>query len=139
MYMKLRSIFTLRTLLVVTIINYIAQIPYYLHNYYFPYHLAPTASAILLLGGTLAWFVIGYVGTVKRKKYGYWTLLAYLVVETLFYGRTILSGTFIKQLHNPSLIVNAVFVTGYISGIVAGVYVWLLVRSKADLISDRTL
>ena len=134
---KLRSLVTLRILLLVTVINYIAQIPYYLHNYYFRYHLAPTTSSIVLLGGTLAWFLVGYVGTMRHTKYGYGTLLSFLVVEVLFYAHTLLSGTFLRQLHNPSMVINAVFVIGYISGITAGVYVWLLVRRKASFVETR--
>lgn len=134
---KLKSLVTLRLLLLVTVINYIAQIPYYLHNYYFRYHLAPTASSIALLGGTLVWFLIGYIGTTHHKKYGYGTLLSFLAVEALFYAHTLLSGVFLQQLHNPSMVINAVFVIGYISGITAGMYVWLLVRHKASFVETR--
>jgi uncharacterized YccA/Bax inhibitor family protein len=134
MCMQFKSIFTLRMLLIITIINYLAQIPYYLHNYYFPYRSAPTISAILLLGGTLVWFLIGYIGCIKRKSYGYKTLLTFLIVEALFYGKTLLSGTFIKQLHNHSLIINAVFVIGYISGITAGIYIWMLIRHRSSML-----
>jgi len=120
----------LRILFWVTILNYIAQIPYYLHNYYFPYHALPSLIGIVLLGVTLAWFLFGYIGTQKRKRLGYYLLLSFLVFEALFYFHTMLFGAFIFQLQNPSLIVKAVFIMGYVSGIVAAYNAYLLIRYK---------
>lgn len=72
-------------LLLVTLANYIAQVPYYLYNYYFPYHVLPTVSSVVLLGLTLVWFLMGYFGLQKKYKYGYGILLSFLIVEALFY------------------------------------------------------
>lgn len=122
----------LRILLWVTVVNYLAQIPYYLHNYYFPYHVPPSLSAVVLLGITLIWFVAGYIGTKRKKHYGYYLLLSFLLAEALFYFHTIVFGAFIFQLQNPSLLIKAVFFMGYVSGITAAYYAYALVRHLAE-------
>ena len=119
----------LQILLLVTIVNYVAQVPYYLHNYYFPYRLLPTLSSIVLLGLTLAWFLAGYLGHSKGKKWGRYALLSFLVAEALFYFHSIAFGAFLFQMQNPSLIIRTVFLIGYVSGAVSAYYAYALVRS----------
>ena len=122
----------LRFLFWVTIINYLAQIPYYLHNYYVPYHTSPSLSGIVLLGITLIWFLAGYVGTKRKNRYGHFILLGFLLAEALFYFHTIIFGAFIFQLQNPSLLIKAVFLMGYVSGITAAYFVYVLVRHPSE-------
>jgi len=110
----------------VVIVDYLAQIPYYLVNYYFPHHAPPTISSIVLLGLTLAWFLIGYF-TIGRRRFGYWLLLSFLVVEGLFYVQTLLLGAAAYQLQNPHPVILAVFIIGYVTGIVSLVYAVVLV------------
>ena len=114
----------------VVIVDYLAQIPYYLVNYYFPHHAPPTVSSVVLLGLTLAWFLIGYF-TVRRRRFGYWVLLSFLVVEGLFYLRTLLLGSVAFQLQNPHPVIVAVFIIGYVTGIVSLVYAIVLVVSRS--------
>ena len=80
---------SLRILWWVTIANYLAQIPYYLYNYYFPYHVAPTLSAMVLLGLTLVWFLTGYYGVQRQKTYG-------TTATKLFAGGGALLSAFIR-------------------------------------------
>jgi len=114
----------------VVIVDYLAQIPYYSVNYYFPHHAPPTVSSVVLLGLTLAWFLIGYF-TVRRRRFGYWVLLSFLVVEGLFYLRTLLLGSVAFQLQNPHPVIVAVFIIGYVTGIVSLVYAIVLVVSRS--------
>ena len=114
----------------VVIVDYLAQIPYYSVNYYFPHHAPPTVSSVVLLGLTLAWFLIGYF-TVRRRRFGYWVLLSFLVVEGLFYLRTLLAGSVAFQLQNPHPVIVAVFIIGYVTGIVSLVYAIVLVVSRS--------
>lgn len=123
------GVFSLSILFWVTIANYIAQVPYYLHNYYFPYHILPTPSSIVLLGLTLLWFLAGYIGIVKDRKYGYPALLSFLLVETLFYFHSLVFGAFFFQMQNPNPIIKIVFIVGYISGVTAMYYFYMLVSS----------
>jgi len=120
----------LRILFWITILNYIAQIPYYLHNYYFPYHALPSLMGMVLLGITLVWFLLGYRGVQKRNQSGYYILLSFLIVEALFYLHAIVFGAFIFQIQNPSLIIKTVFLIGYVSGLVAAYNAYLLIRHK---------
>jgi hypothetical protein len=119
-------------LLCVTLLNYVAQIPYYLINYYFPYHVLPTLSSTVLLGITLVWFLIGYIGLKKRKPFGTYVLLSFLTVEALFYFRSIIFGAFFFQMQNPDLIIRSIFMYGYVSGFVAAWYVFLLMSNWTD-------
>jgi len=110
----------------VVIVDYLAQFPYYLVNYYLPHHTPPTISSIVLLGLTLAWFLIGYF-TIGRRRFGYWLLLSFLVVEGLFYVQTLLLGAAAYQVQNPHPVILAVFIIGYVTGIVSLVYAVVLV------------
>ncbi|MDB5265453.1 MAG: hypothetical protein JWM39_166 [Parcubacteria group bacterium] len=123
------SVRSLRLLFWITIANYIAQIPYYLYNYYFPYHVLPTVSAIGLLGFTLLWFLVGYFGTLHGLKYCFSILIGFLSVEALFYLHSFVFGAFFFQMQNPHLIIKTVFLVGYISGAAAGYYVYRLIKS----------
>lgn len=122
------SAVSLRFLFWITIANYVAQIPYYLYNYYFPYHVLPTFSSFVLLGITLLWFLGGYFGTRNGHKLGYILLLSFLLIEALFYLHSLVFGAFFFQMLNPNLIIKAVFLMGYISGATAAYYACLLIR-----------
>jgi hypothetical protein len=90
---------------------------------------------MVLLGATLAWFLAGYFALRAGKRYGFWLLLGFVAVEGLFYLITLVSGTAAFQMQNPSLIVKAVYVIGYASGIVALLYVVLLLRFRASYLT----
>ncbi|WP_308466716.1 hypothetical protein [Rathayibacter soli] len=121
----------------VVIVDYLAQIPYYMVNYYIPDHTPPTLSAIILLGSTLAWFFIGYFGNHAHRRYGYWVLLSFLLVEGLFYLRTLLFGTAVLQLENSNLVVRIVFLIGYATGIVSLLYFAALIIFRAHYRAAR--
>jgi hypothetical protein len=118
----------LNVLLLINSVNYLAQIPYYLHNYYYPHHLVPGLRPVLLLGATLVWFIVGYTAYVKKLKYGFRLMVSYLLVEGLFYISTLLSGAFGHQLQNQSSLIKAVFIIGYISGLTSAYYAFRLFR-----------
>lgn len=117
-------------LLWVTLLNYAAQIPYYIHNYYLPYHVPPTLSSVLLLSATLAWFLIGYVGLRTKQRFGFYALLSFLLVEALFYLHSFIFGAFSFQMQNPSILIKLIFFYGYVSGVVAGLYAFKLLRTS---------
>ena len=121
---------SLRFLLWVTILNYCAQVPYYFDNYYIPYHVLPSLRGLVLLGLTLVWFSIGYVGVLKNHRYGYYVLLSFLIVEALFYIFSLISGTFLFQMQNHSLLIKIIFSIGYISGITSAYYAYSLIRYR---------
>lgn len=117
-------------LVAVTAVNYAAQVPYYLHNDYSMQHPLPGVRAIVLLGATLLWFVVGLTGFIRRRRWGMAVLVSFLVTEAVFYAATIVTGIFLFQVSNPSDLLKVVFVVGYISGATAAGYSWLLLRSR---------
>jgi hypothetical protein len=105
-------------------------VPYYIHNDYSAAHPLPSLRAVALLAATLVWFVVGLIAFMKQRAWGFPVLLAYLAVEALFYGETLLSGTFIFQVENHSDLLKVVFVIGYLSGVVAAYYAYRLMRHR---------
>jgi hypothetical protein len=135
--MSLRRVPPLGVLFWVVITDYLAQIPYYLANYYIPHHTVPTLSSLVLLGLTLAWFLIGYFGLRAHRRFGYWVLLSFALVEGLFYLFTLLFGAGAFQLLNPSPVIRIVFVIGYATGIISLIYVVALVVFRRHYQSAR--
>ena len=113
-------------LVAVTLLDYVAQVPYYVHNDFTVSHPLPAFRAVGLLGLTLIWFLAGLRLYRSGDRWGYPLLLSYLVVEAVFYLETLLSGLFLTQLRNPSGLIDAVFVIGYLSGLTAAWYAWRL-------------
>jgi hypothetical protein len=120
--------------------NYLAQIPYYLHLYYFPHGALPSARGVALLGFTLIWFVAGIVGLALRRAAGYWLLGAYLVTVVVFY----LHGLINQVIHGypPALfphlndpILTVVFAIGYLNLLLCAVFVVILARYRRDLVA----
>jgi hypothetical protein len=106
-------------LITVTLANYAAQVPYFIHNDYSAAHPLPGVRAVGLLGLTLAWFLLGLAGFMRGRRWGLAVLVSFLAAEALFYGATFATGTFLLQMHNHSDLLKAVFVIGYASGAVA--------------------
>jgi hypothetical protein len=115
-------------LVLVTLANYVALVPYYLHNDASAEHPLPPVRAVVLVTLTLAWFLSGVRGLRHRAWWGRFVLLGFLVAEAALYAKTFATGAVVHQMHNPSDLVRAVFVIGYLSGAVAIVYIVLLMR-----------
>jgi hypothetical protein len=127
---KRRSAASFTPLIVATLANYAAQVPYYIHNDYSPAHPLPGLRAVLLLGATLAWFAIGLAGFTRNRRWGFGVLISFLITEAFFYAISIASGAFIFQLENPSILLRAVYAIGYASGAVAAYYAYILIRER---------
>lgn len=117
----------LAPLAAVTLANYVAQVPYFVHNDFSAAHPLPGVRAVGLLGLTLAWFVLGLAGFTRGRRWGLAVLVSFLAAEALFYGATFATGTFLLQMHNHSDLLKVVFVTGYASGAVAAFYACSLI------------
>ncbi|MEO7002918.1 MAG: hypothetical protein ABI068_13955 [Ktedonobacterales bacterium] len=129
----------------VVIANYLAQIPYYLHLYYFPHHVPPSLSGSLLLGATLVWFLAGWLLLARGERLlraGYWLLLSFLLVEVVFYARNMLTQVthgyppFMHlQARDPVLWV--VFAIGYLNMICGVYFLCHLVRYSSSLVASH--
>src|SRR5579872_4901558 len=102
----------------ITILNYIAQIPYYIH-FYGVYHIGPAPLGLALLALTLFLFLAGYVLTLQEKPIGGWLLLGFLILEVGFYILHNISGSFLKDLPVGDPLFLTVSLIGYLNMIVA--------------------
>lgn len=124
-------------LLVAVVLNYLAQIPYYFHQYYIGKHLAPSWPGTVLLLFTLLWFLAGYTRFVTGKKYGVLLLLSFLAAQVLFYGHAIIVGLVngggaVAQLKTHSPFLFVIFLIGYINFGVAAYYLVRLLKQKGN-------
>lgn len=104
-------------LVVVVLINYAAQVPYYVILY------SPRPPSLLgtaLLVVTLVWFVAGFLRYRRRLPFGTGLLLGFLAAEVLFYGGLILLALVTggragagAQLTEPDPRLWAIFAVGY--------------------------
>lgn len=125
-------------LIVYVVLNYLAQIPYYIHQYYIGRHIPPSLPGVLLLLLTLLWFLAGYTLFIKGKRYGRGLLISFLTAQVLFYGHSIIFGLVngggaVAQLktHSPFLLV--IFLIGYLNFLVAAYYMyWLIKRGQTS-------
>lgn len=114
-------------LFIITIINYIAQIPYYIH-FYGVYHVAPAPSGVVLLALTLVFFLVGYWLTVAQLPGGGWVLLLFLITETGFYLLHNISGAFLKDLPINDPLFLVVSLIGYLNTIVPLLYLIAILK-----------
>ena len=133
---------SLTSLVVITAINYLAQIPYYFHQYYLPHHSPPNWLGVGLLTATLIWFVIGIYLYRTNRRSGYWLLLSYLAAVGLFYIHALLFSFVgqgaLAQLSNPSWFLKIIFAIGYLHGIVAVYYFYTLLITEINAASPQT-
>lgn len=130
----------LKILLVTVIINYFAQVPYYVHQYYAPHRFLPSLYGSGLLGLTLIWFLLAYRKILQGRAAGYWLMLSFLVVEFLFYLQTQISQALISHqiflhVYKPDgVLLFIVFGIGYINFVAAAYFVGYLLRHKASFV-----
>ena len=125
-----------RILFWTVIINFIAQIPYYIHQYYLVRHVAPSIMGVTLMTIVLAWFLIAYWLLKQGKRVGYLTMLSFLVVEFLFYLQTQLvqlasgSGILLHVLHPDGTVLFCVFLIGYINFAASVYFISYLIKHR---------
>ncbi len=117
----------LYVLFAVTVLNYVAQIPYYMH-FYGVHHVAPSALGMVLLALTFALFLAGYVYTLRGHRFGGRILFGFLALEFVFYLLHNLSGAFLQDLPVSDPLFLIVSLIGYLNTIVAFVYLILMLK-----------
>lgn len=116
-------------LFAVTALNYLAQIPYYIH-FYGVHHVAPSPVGMLLLALTFALFLAGYVYTLRGHRFGGLLLFGFLALEFGFYLLHNLSGAFLRDLPVNDPLFLVVSLIGYLNTIVALIYLILMIRDR---------
>jgi hypothetical protein len=114
-------------LFIMTLINYVAQIPYYIH-FYGVYHVAPAPLGVVLLTLTLVFFLAGYWLTIAQWPGGGWILLLFLLTEVVFYIFHNLSGAFLKDVPLNDLLFLIVSLIGYLNTIVPLLYLIAMLK-----------
>jgi hypothetical protein len=135
-YLSSRLRVALHVLLGITVLNYVAQIPYYIH-FYGVHHVAPTPFAVVFLSVTFALFLGGYVLILQAKPAGGWLLLAFLVLEFGGYLLHNLSGAFLQDLPTDDLLFFTVSVIGYLNFAVSLVYLIVIAKNRHSFLQQR--
>lgn len=125
--------------------NYIAQIPYYLHQYYSPHHLFPDVIGSILLISTLLWFIMAFRLLYRSSKLGWWLMFTYLMVVFLFYIQTqimqfVTTHQILLHVYRPTnSLLFVVFGIGYINCLVAFLYLIYLVNKRKSLLNIQSV
>lgn len=127
----------LASLVIIVGANFIAQVPYYYHQYYVRSHQPPTLLGVVLMVAVLAWFAIGYWRLAARKSLGLALTVSFLAVEFLFYVQTQIvqamtgHGLLLHVVHPDDPVLFVVFLIGYINLVAAPFLIGALVRHRA--------
>ncbi|HSN10865.1 MAG TPA: hypothetical protein VLS51_01995, partial [Propionibacteriaceae bacterium] len=112
-------------LVVLTVANYVWQVPYYLH-FYGRFGVSPGGLTVPLVL-TFLWFLVAAVLMVTRRRGGVPAMASFLVVEALFYLVHNVSGAAGRDLLGGDLVLFVASVLGYLNGLAAVLFLaWLL-------------
>lgn len=119
-----------QVLAVVTVANYVWQLPYYQH-FYGRFGRAPAGLTVPLVL-TFVWFVVGTALLVTRRRGGVPVLSSFLVTEALFYLVHNLSGAAGRDLPAHDAVLLVASVLGYINALGAIAFlIWLRRERRA--------
>lgn len=113
-------------LVVVTVANYVWQVPYYEH-FHGRFGRAPGGLTVPLVL-TFGWFVAGAALLITRRRGGVAVLSSFLVVEALFYLVHNLTGAAGRDLSTQDGVLFVASVLGYLNALTAIVFLGWLAR-----------
>ena len=116
---------------VTTVINYIWQIPYYVH-FYASHGKAPAPLAVLF-PVTFIWFAVASVLLFGRKRGGFGWMASFVVLEIGFYLLHNASGAFVADLEVSDPILFTASVLGYLNTLTGILFLVYLLRHRPDL------
>jgi len=131
----------IRILAALILLNFLAQVPYYLHLYYFRHHQPPNIVGSLLLGAVFALFVAGYALLAMHKPLGYVLLQTFLAMEFLFYFLSMVHSMMngfepFHQVENHDLLLRIVYGIGYLNLFASGYLLVLLFLNRSKFIPE---
>ena len=126
----------LHILLGITVLNYAAQVPYYIH-FYAVHHVLPAPFGVVFLVATFALFLAGYIFTLQRKPAGGWLLLGFLLLECGGYLLHNLTGAFLQDLPTNDLLFFTISLIGYLNFAASFVYLILMVIGRRAFFFQR--
>lgn len=116
-----------------TVINYLWQIPYYVH-FYAVRGRSPAPFAVMFLV-TFAWFAVAAYLLYRRRRGGFTTMVAFLVLLVGFYILHNISGAFLQDLPLSDPILFIASVLGYLNTVVGAVLLVEMVRVRRHLVA----
>ncbi len=124
-----------RVLFALILLNFLAQVPYYVHLYAGRQALAVTARSSLVMGVVFAVFLLASWLCFSGQRPGYPLMLAFLAVEFLFYLFGLITSTLhgyapFFQVRNPDVVLRVIYSIGYMNLFASGYFLWLLVRYR---------
>ena len=127
---------TYQVFVVTTVVNYVWQVPYYMH-FYAVQGRSPAPFAVMFLV-TFAWFVVAAYLLYRRRRGGFTTMVAFLVVLVGFYILHNISGAFLADLPLSDPILFIASVLGYLNTVVGVVLLVQLVRVRRRLVAGNS-
>ncbi len=118
----------------ITALNYLAQIPYYVH-FYGVHHVTPSPIGVALLGCTFALFLVGFFLTLRKRRSGWWLLMGFLALEFAFYLVHNLSGAFLQDLPLRDPLFLVVSLIGYLNTVAAAIYLIVLPWGRKHILA----
>ncbi len=124
-----------KLMFLVILANFLAQVPYFFHNYFGIQSLAISLRSFLILGSVFAFFLIASFLLFKGQRWGYPLMVVFLSVEFLFY----LFGSITSIIHgygpfflvfNPDPVLAIIFSIGYLNLFASGYFLVLLFRHR---------
>ncbi len=132
-----------RVLFALILLNFLAQIPYYLHLYAGRQAMSVTARSSLIMGFVFAFFLLASWLLFKGQRRGYPLMVAFLSCEFLFYLFGLVTSTLhgftpFFQVRNPDVVLRVIYSIGYMNLFAAGYFLWLLIRYGPSFLVRRT-
>ncbi len=130
-------------LLAVFLANFVAQVPYTIHQYGVN-RLFAASTGWMMMVAVFVLLLAGATLFLLRWRMGYWLLLLFVALDFLFYlGNIMLSiaagyGVFF-QLAYPDPLLRLVFGIGYLNFVAAGYCLLLLVARRRNLLYEWCL
>src|SRR6478609_5625069 len=123
-------------LVVVTVANYVWQVPYYVH-FYGRFGRSPGGLTVPLVL-TFVWFVVATALVVTRRRGGVPVMASFLVVEALFYLVHNLSGAAGRDLPTNDVVLLVASLLGYVNALAALLFLVWLFRTRRGVRTDES-
>ncbi len=132
-----------RVLFALILLNFLAQIPYYLHLYAGRQALSVTARSSLIMGAVFALFLLASWLLFRGQRPGYSLMFAFLSVEFLFYLFGVIESALhgfapFFQVQNPDVVLRIIYSIGYMNLFASGYFLWLLIRYRPLFLARQT-
>jgi hypothetical protein len=125
------------------LLNFLAQIAYFVHLYWGRQALSVTVRSFLIMGAVFAFFLAASWLFFTGRRHGYTMMLAFLSVEFLFYLFGLIQSLVrgfppFFQTQNPDVVLRIIFSIGYMNLFASGYFILLLLLYR-PLFGDRRL